>query len=64
MSQNADILRYLDMFRKPITAAKALQLCGCFRLAARVYELRNQGYAIKSRLITVGSKRVAEYYLG
>jgi len=30
----------------PITSIVALRLCGCFRLAARIYELRKMGFHI------------------
>ena len=44
-SQAADILRYLKR-RGSITPAEAIEHMGCFRLAARIYELRCDGYNI------------------
>ena len=47
-----------------LTALEALERFGCFRLAARVHELRREGWAIEERTVeTRGGKRVAEYWL-
>ena len=47
-----------------LTALEALERFGCFRLAARVHELRREGWAIEERMVETGSgKRVAEYYM-
>ena len=46
-----------------LTALEALEKFGCFRLAARVHELRREGHDIQERTVeTRGGKRVAEYY--
>ena len=45
MSQCKDILRHLETHRG-ITAIVALDRYGCFRLAARISDLRAQGYQI------------------
>ncbi len=58
--------RPLDMAekREPITAIQALAHIRCMRLAARIDELRHEGYAIHTEMITVGSgKQVARYVL-
>ena len=47
----------------PITALEALQKYGCFRLAARVRDLKDRGYNILSRMVEQGGKRFAEYRL-
>jgi hypothetical protein len=45
-----------------ITALEALDAFGCFRLAARIHELRRDGWGIQERTVeTRGGKRVAEY---
>jgi hypothetical protein len=62
-SQSAWIRRYLEAGR-PLTAIVALRECGCFRLAARIYDLQSTGLVISVRTITVGGKRVAEYSMG
>lgn len=60
-SQNAEILSYL-MKGKTLTPIEALQMFGSFRLAARVYELKNLGHPIVSEKITVGDgQHVASY---
>lgn len=47
-----------------LTALEALEKFGCFRLAARVHELRREGWQIQERTVeTRGGKRVAEYSL-
>jgi biotin operon repressor len=62
MTQTQQILKYLQSGNK-ITGMDALQLFGCFRLAARVQELREIGYEVKSQLIKINGKRIAEYWL-
>jgi hypothetical protein len=45
-----------------LTALDALQRFGCFRLAARIHELRRDGWNVQERTVeTRGGKRVAEY---
>ena len=47
-----------------ITAIDALNEAGCFRLAARISDLRALGYRIDSDMITLpNKKRVARYRL-
>lgn len=67
MSQCNDILRHLETHRG-ITAIVALDRYGCFRLAARISDLRAQGYQIttlsKEVINRYGEKkRIAEYRL-
>jgi hypothetical protein len=62
MSQCDDILNHLK--REPISAIEALNRYGCFRLAARIKDLREQGHDIETRDLELPSgKTVAEYYL-
>jgi hypothetical protein len=50
--------------RGPLTPVDALQGCGCFRLAARIRELRDFGHPIETRDHHLPSgKVVAEYHL-
>ena len=57
------ILAHLKTGRS-ITAIEAFRKYQCFRLAARIYDLRFRGHYIRSRIIlTTGDKRVAEYWL-
>ena len=61
MSQESQILSHLK--RGPITPLQALKLYGCFRLAARIYDLRFKGHEIDARTIEVNGKQVAQYRL-
>ena len=50
--------------RGPLTPLDALNGCGCFRLAARIRDLRDAGYQIETRDCHLPSgKVVAEYHL-
>jgi len=61
--QNAKILAHLNSGRS-ITAIEALQLYGCFRLAARIHDLKKHGVEVKVRdVATEGGKKIAQYYL-
>lgn len=64
MTQNEMILGHM-LEGKSITALDALNLYGCMRLGARVYDLKRDGYPIESRMITVGpnDKRVSVYWM-
>lgn len=60
-SQNNQILNYL-MKGKTLTPIEALQMFGSFRLAARVYQLKNLGHPIVSEKITVANgQHIASY---
>lgn len=50
-SQNQAILAHLKS-GKSITQAEAVSLFNCYRLGARIYDLKQQGFAIDSRKIT------------
>lgn len=62
MSQS-DQIRAALMLGKSITPIDALQDYGCFRLAARIAELRAQGLNIKCKMQTKNGKRYASYKL-
>lgn len=56
-----DALRHGDA----LTPLEALNRFGCFRLAARVHDLRRMGYPVQEETIkTATGKRVARYRLG
>ena len=61
MSQTRDILNMLKSNPNGITPRDALDWAGCFRLAARIADLRAQGYEIET-VIEKGSKH-ARYRL-
>ena len=46
-----------------LTPLDALERFGCFRLGARIKELRDAGMAIETRMVKRGEARVAEYRL-
>lgn len=61
MSHTMQVLNHLE--NKPITAMDALNDYGCFRLAARINELRMSGHNIKTEIKNQDGKRYAMYYL-
>jgi len=61
MSQNISILNHLK--RGPITPIQALQKYQCFRLAARISDLRSQGHTILTETVKSGDKSFARYRL-
>lgn len=67
MSQCERILRHLQDYGT-ITQAEAIAEYGCYRLGARVYDLKKQGHPILRRMKT-GKNRYnesvsyAEYYM-
>ena len=61
MKQNEAILEHLKT-NGSITPIDALMLFGCFRLGARIYDLREQGHAIETKRVTDNKgKNYAEY---
>ena len=46
-----------------LTPHVALRRFGCFRLAARIKELREDGLTISTQMVDVGKTKVAEYRL-
>lgn len=62
MTQNEWVLEALK--RGPVTPIDALQGCGCFRLGARILELRKAGHDIHTEHYkTPSGKVVARYHL-
>ncbi|MGE9659258.1 helix-turn-helix domain-containing protein [Snodgrassella alvi] len=63
-SQSKQILDYLQA-GNALTPLEALRKFNCLRLGARIYDLRQLGYQINSRLITDEhtKKRYASYRL-
>ena len=61
MTQNQKIANYLNK-GKAITPIDALNKFGCFRLAARISDLRNDGMLIKTKIIsTKKGANIASY---
>ena len=62
MTQSHLILKHLKK-RKSITPLEALSRFGCFRLGARIYDLKRDGHVIETRMVERRGKRFAEYRL-
>jgi hypothetical protein len=65
MTDNAAVLRLLRLRgAEGVTPLLALQEVGCFRLSARVFDLRAAGHRIEREWVTTpGGSRVAKYRL-
>lgn len=61
-SQKEMVLEYLKTHRG-ITPLEALDMFGCFRLAAVICELRKDGYDIETEMVTRNEKTYANYKL-
>jgi hypothetical protein len=62
MTQNDQILKYLEA-GNTITPIDALQLFGCFRLSARIFELRQKGYKIGKVILRRSDTNYACYFM-
>ncbi len=60
MSQEEDIIHHLHNIGG-LTPIEALEKYGCFRLGARIKDLRDQGYKIKTIMVQHNNKRFAKY---
>jgi sulfur transfer protein SufE len=61
MSQNKQIADYLNKGKK-LTTLDALSKFGCFRLASRISDLRNEGMNIVTKTIKLENKKqIAQY---
>ena len=61
MSQNTEILEWMK--RKPITARDAMVNLQCYRLAARIKELREKGWLIETEMEPHDGGKHARYRL-
>jgi hypothetical protein len=61
-SQNALIKGWL-LNGHSLTTLDALTMFGCFRLSARISNLKDQGMNIITEMVEVNDKRIAKYYL-
>ena len=63
MSQTTQIQKHLEK-GKSLTPIQALNKFGCFRLAARIADLRNDGINIKTTIVKLkNNKQIAKYSL-
>jgi hypothetical protein len=61
-SQNQEVLSHLKD-RGSLTQMEAARLYQCWRLGARIKDLRNAGWNILTEMIHAGHKRYARYWL-
>ena len=61
MKTQTESIREHLIQNRTITPMEALNLFGCFRLAARISDLRESGMEIKTNMIHKGRKKFAEY---
>ena len=59
-TQFKNVLRHM-LTVGPITGLEALRLYGCFRLPARIAEIKKAGLIVHKRTININGKRIAEY---
>lgn len=57
------MLRLLRAMPEGVTQQDAITLASCYRLAARISDLRADGYEIASESVTYGGARFARYVL-
>lgn len=62
MTQKEQILQHLTEIG-PITPIEALEQYGCFRLGARIADLKKEGIAIRKDMVARNGKRFAQYSL-
>jgi len=62
-TQRENILKYLET-GKAITPIEALNMFGCFRLAAVICDLKKEGHMIHTTTVKSNGKRFARYSLG
>jgi hypothetical protein len=60
-TQNETVLEMLKA--GAVTPMDALRECGCFRLAARINDLRNSGWVINTDNVSQNGKTFASYNL-
>lgn len=62
-SQRAKVLRYLQA-GNTITPIEALNMFGCFRLSAIIFDIKNKdGVNVYTEMVSEGDKRFAKYYI-
>lgn len=61
-TQEQRILEYLNDGHL-LTPLEALNRFGCFRLGARIFDLRKQGHNVQMRLVRKDNKNFAQYFI-
>lgn len=62
-TQSEGILNYLKHNKRGITPLEALSMFGCLRLGARIYDLKQQGHNIETKIVRYHKKHFACYTL-
>ena len=62
MSQTLQILEYMKAHGS-ITPLEALENIGCFRLGARIWELKDMGFPVAGTMVSENGKRFKRYYM-
>lgn len=62
MSQETAILEYLKK-GNALTPMDALERFNCFRLGARIWDLKREGYDIRTETVKNGRKQYARYFM-
>jgi len=62
LSQVARIIKYLGS-GKGLTGLQALKMFGCFRLASRIYDIRQAGYTVESYRVKQNGKTFCKYFI-
>jgi len=63
VSQTEQIRRHI-LKHNSITPLEALRKYGCMRLAARIRDLRKDGFSVQTAIVTRGDRRYAKYVMG
>ena len=61
-SQTLQVLDYIKEYGS-ITPLEALENIGCFRLGARIWELKDMGFPVTGTMVTENGKRFKRYYM-
>jgi hypothetical protein len=61
-SQKQNILEYMET-GVPISAITAINRWSCFRLAARIHDLRRDGHKVRTHIEQIGRAKYAIYSL-
>ena len=61
-SQTQKILKHLET-KGHITPMQAINKYDCMRLAARISDLKKEGFDIETKLINKNAKQFAQYWL-
>lgn len=64
MATQTELIRRHILKHNSITPMEALKHYGCMRLAARIRDLRNEGFSVLSTRVQRNGKTFAKYVMG